>query len=141
MMSGKELDIGIKLERNVKKSRRRSCFCCLLYLKFFGYINGIQSTKFGLLIDTIINIHESESKGFFCFFFLKYVFCFVVVFFYQYFVHSQLHWRTGNVQQGEGHTLFPLGCRLLVENEPTHILSIRNSNILMTSFYVYTCCL
>jgi hypothetical protein len=65
MMSGKELDIGIKLEGNVKKSRSGSCFCCLLYLKFFGYINGIQSAKFGLLIDTIINIHESEIIFFF----------------------------------------------------------------------------
>jgi hypothetical protein len=80
MMSGKELDIGIKLEGNFKKSRRGSCFCCLLYLKFFGYINGIQSAKFGLLIDTIINIHESEIKGFFLIFFFLNMFSVLLVF-------------------------------------------------------------
>ena len=72
--SGKTLSIGVRFEANVKKWGRWSCFCCLfLSPVLWDYINGIQVSKFWLIIDRTSLIHLKALPTV-CFVGLSYIF-------------------------------------------------------------------
>ena len=64
----RKFSIVVKCEVNVKKWRRRgSCFCCFLYLEFFGgYINGILLADSKKLVTCLFWSHMKTNHFVIC---------------------------------------------------------------------------